>query len=199
MLAMQTTPDASYMYCIYAYWNLIFTSLLGKRLVYIQSTNVNIRTLLEYMPTIYMQGIILISRQLYTQKWQILILIIFYIYPQQRSYFVPFVFFWDTKILCKSSRSTKVEVSWEISNIMQNAHATQAIYRRVKIMYKTVSKIYQLYFNTPFNLALFMRARFINTLCNFLSPHNIKLFMDSWKGRLSFYLVTRKYQSVNES
>jgi hypothetical protein len=58
---------------------------------------------------------------------------------------------------------------------MQNAHAAQAIYRRVKIIYKTVLKIYQLYFNIAFNLALSIRARFINTLCNYLSPNNTKL------------------------
>jgi len=62
---------------------------------------------------------------------------------------------------------------------MQNAHATQAIYRRVKIIYKTVIKIYQLYFNTPPNLALSIRARFINTLCNFLTSNYIKLVVVS--------------------
>jgi hypothetical protein len=148
---------------------------------------------------IYMEGIILISRQLYTQKCQILIPITFYIYPQQRPYFVSFVFFWDTKILCKSFGSNKVEVSWKISNIMQNAHATQTNYRRLKIIYKTALKIYQLYFNAAFNLALSIRVRFINTLRNFLSSNKIKLVVVSWKVRLSSYPVTGKYQSVHES
>lgn len=135
---------------------------------------------------------------MYTQKGQILITITFFIYPQQRSYFVSFIFFWDAKIPCKSSRSNNVEVGREMNNIMQNVSTTQAICRCVKIIYKIVLKIYQLYFNTPFNRALSVRTRFMDTFCNFLSPDNIKLVV-SWKISLAFYPITRKYQSVEES
>lgn len=123
-----------------------------------------------------MQGIILISRQLHTQKWQTLTPEIFYIYIFNNGHISFPLFSSETqRSFVNHLKVIKLKSVGKLV-ILCKMHMLPMQFTGASKLY---TKQYQLYFNAVFNLALSTRARFINPLCNFLSLNNIQLVVVS--------------------